>query len=88
MGVNLSKLWEMVKDRGAWRVDIYSILSLWPLLLLVVNTHYSNGVDLLTSVEGQVENNGDWEGENIVSNMWEWLSFEKDQNPNILKHLL
>ena len=28
MGVNLSKLWEMVKDRGAWRVDIYSILSL------------------------------------------------------------
>ena len=27
-GVNLSKLWEMVKDRGAWRVDIYSILSL------------------------------------------------------------
>ena len=83
-GVNLSKLWEMVKDRGAWRVDIYSILSLWPLLLLVVNTHYSNGVDLLTSVEGQVENNGDWEGENIVSNMWEWLSFEKDQTPNIL----
>ena len=71
MGVNLSKLWEMVKDRGAWRVDIYSILSLWPLLLLVVNTHYSNGVDLLRSVEGQVESNGDWEGENIVSNMWE-----------------
>ena len=45
-------------------------------------------MDLLRSVEGQVENNGDWEGENIVSNMWECLSFEKDQNPNILKHLL
>ena len=59
MGVNLSKLWEMVKDRGAWRVDIYSILSLLPLLLLVVNTHYSNGVDLLRSVEGQLESNGD-----------------------------
>ena len=28
MGVNLSKLWEMVKDRGAWRADICSILSL------------------------------------------------------------
>ena len=28
MGVNLSKLWEMVKGRGAWRADICSILSL------------------------------------------------------------
>ena len=26
--MSLSKLQEMVKDRGAWRVDIYSILSL------------------------------------------------------------
>ena len=23
-----------------------------------------------------------------MSNMWEWLSFEKDQNFNILKHLV
>ena len=45
-------------------------------------------MDFLRNVKGQVENNGDLEGENVVSNMWEWLSFEKDQNPNILKHLL
>ena len=25
MNVNLSKLWEMVKDRGAWRVAVHGV---------------------------------------------------------------
>ena len=25
MGVNLSKLWEIVEDRGAWRVAVHGV---------------------------------------------------------------
>ena len=29
MGVNLSKLWEMVKDREAWRAAVHGVSKSW-----------------------------------------------------------
>ena len=32
MGMSLSKLWEMVKDRGAWRAAVHGVTKGWPRL--------------------------------------------------------
>ena len=32
MGMSLSKLWEMVKDRGAWRAAVHGVAKGWPRL--------------------------------------------------------
>ena len=32
MDMNLSKLWEMVKDRGAWRVAVHVVSKSWTLV--------------------------------------------------------
>ena len=29
MAVNLSKLWEIVKDRGAWRATVHGVTKSW-----------------------------------------------------------
>ena len=29
MGMNLSKLWDMVKDREAWRAAVYGVAKTW-----------------------------------------------------------
>ena len=29
MGMNLSKLWEMVKDREAWRAGVHGVAKSW-----------------------------------------------------------
>ena len=29
MGMNLSKLWEMVKDREAWHASVHGVTQIW-----------------------------------------------------------
>ena len=32
MNMNLGKLWEMVRDREAWRATVHGVVEIWTLL--------------------------------------------------------
>ena len=84
MDMNLSKFWEIVKDRGAWLVVVHGVVKSWIWLEQLSNNNKKlkqKGLTMLLAPPGKWNDSEDC---SLVSCRWKW----KDQKDLILPALL